>query len=220
MAAGGAGRYDFAVAAPQVPTLRFEREAWRQGASLVAGVDEVGVGPLAGPVTAAVVMLEPGRRFRWFSKVRDSKMLTALQREALSEQITKTATYAVGWATPEEIDRVGILPARRLCVLRAIEQLPRQPEAVISDALSLPLPDVRAIVRADAQSVAVAAASIVAKVARDALMVELCERYPGYAFCRNKGYATPEHRTAIHRRGPSEVHRKSFAPVAQMSFDW
>jgi ribonuclease HII len=200
--------------------LKFERQAWRSGAVLVAGVDEVGVGPLAGPVAAGVVVLEPGRKLPWFSRVRDSKVLTAAMREALAEQIEDTVPFAVGWASVEEIDRIGILPARRLCMLRAIEQLPCPPTAIISDALDLPLPDVRAIVKADAQSVSVAAASIVAKVARDALMVEACAIYPGFGFCQNKGYGTPDHKRALHRRGPTEIHRKSFAPVAQKSFGW
>jgi ribonuclease HII len=208
------------VAAQTIPSLKFERQAWRSGALLVAGVDEVGVGPLAGPVAAGVVVLEPSRKFPWFSKVRDSKVLTAAMREALAEQIADSVPFAVGWASVEEIDRIGILPARRLCMLRAIEQLPCPPAAVISDALDLPLPDVRAIVKADAQCVSVAAASIVAKVARDALMVEFCDRYHGFGFCQNKGYATEFHRRALQRRGPTEIHRKSFAPVAQKSFGW
>lgn len=203
-----------------VPSLKFEREAWRSGAAWVGGVDEVGVGPLAGPVAACVVALQPGRKFPWYSKVRDSKVVPQPLRETLAAQIRLTVPFAIGWASPEEIDRIGILPARRLCMLRAIEQLTVRPQAILSDALDLPLPDVRAIIKADAQCVSVAAASIVAKVARDAVMVELCERYPGYGFCHNKGYPTPEHRAAIQKRGPTDVHRKSYAPVAQKSFGW
>jgi ribonuclease HII len=186
----------------------------------VGGVDEVGVGPLAGPVAAGVVALKPGKRFPWFDKVRDSKVVPEAMREALAAQIRASVPFAIGWASAEEIDRIGILPARRLCMLRAIEQLAVRPETILSDALDLPLPDVRAIIKADAQCVSVAAASIVAKVARDAVMVEMCGRYPGYGFCHNKGYPTPEHRAAINRRGPSDVHRKSYAPVAQKSFGW
>jgi ribonuclease HII len=203
-----------------VPSLKFEREAWNAGAHWVAGVDEVGVGPLAGPVAAAVVALPAGRRFNWYSKVRDSKVLSELQRDTLAPRIRASVPYAIGWASHEEIDRIGILPARRLCMLRAFEQLSVKPDAIISDALDLPLPNLRAVIHGDALSVAVGAASIVAKVARDAVMVEMCARYPGYGFCQNKGYPTPEHKRLLQKRGPCPVHRRSYAPVAQFSFTW
>ena len=180
----------------------------------------MGVGPLAGPVAAGVVALPPRRHFSWYSEVRDSKVLSERQRDELADQIRADVPFAIGWASNEEIDRIGILPARRLCMLRAFEQLGVHPDAIISDALDLPLEHVRAVINGDALSVAVAAASIVAKVARDAVMVELCERYPGYGFCHNKGYPTPEHKRLLQRRGPSEVHRRSYAPVGQFSFSW
>lgn len=208
------------VAAGPVPSLKFEREAWRSGAHWVAGIDEVGVGPLAGPVTAGVVVLPQGRRFRWYSQVRDSKVIPEATRLALSAQIRRDVSFAIGWASHQEIDEIGILPARRLCMLRALEQLDVRPDHIISDALDLPVEGVRPIIDADALSVAVAAASIVAKVERDALMVENCDRYPGYAFCRNKGYPTPEHRRLLQQRGPCEIHRRSYAPVAQFNFGW
>lgn len=208
------------MAATPIPSLRFEKDAWRDGAYWVAGVDEVGVGPLAGPVAAAVVALPAGRRFNWYSKVRDSKVLSETMRDALAPRIRDSVPFAIGWASHQEIDRIGILPARRLCMLRAFEQLSVKPDAIISDALDLPLPNLRAIIDGDALSVAVAAASIVAKVARDAVMVELCARYPGYGFCQNKGYPTPEHKRLLQRRGPCEIHRRSYAPVAQYAFNW
>ncbi|MGK2965051.1 MAG: ribonuclease HII [Tepidiformaceae bacterium] len=208
------------MAATPIPSLRFEREAWRLGAEWVAGVDEVGVGPLAGPVAAGVVALPPARRFRWYSDVRDSKVLSASQRELLDRKIRESVPFAVGWVSHEEIDRIGILPARRLAMLRALEQLGLRPDAIISDALDLPVEGVRPIIDADALSVSVAAASIVAKVARDALMDELCGQYRGYAFCRNKGYPTPEHKALLARRGPCPIHRRSYAPVAQLSLPW
>ena len=208
------------MSAGPIPSLRFEREAWRQGAKRVAGVDEVGVGPLAGPVAAGVVVLPPRKRFPWYETVRDSKVLTEAQREELSAQIRATVPFAIGWASHEEIDRIGILPARRLCMLRAIEQLPLRPDAIISDALDLPLPGVRPVIDGDALSVAVAAASVVAKVERDHLMVAYCEQYHGYGFCRNKGYPTPDHKRWLQLRGPCPIHRRSFAPVAQTSFQW
>ena len=202
------------------PTLRFEREAWRAGARWVAGVDEVGVGPLAGPVAAGVVALPANRRFSWYAHVRDSKVLSERARDDLAARIQADVPFAIGWASVEEIDRIGILPARRLCMLRAFEQLDVKPDAVISDALDLPLENVRAVIDGDALSVAVAAASIVAKVARDAVMTDLCERYPGYGFCHNKGYPTPEHKRRLQVKGPSEVHRRSYGPVAQFSLPW
>ncbi len=199
----------------RVPSLRWEREAWREGAATVAGVDEVGVGPLAGPVTAAAALLTADDRRPWFRRVRDSKLLTAAAREELAAEIEASIPFAIGWATSGEVDTHGIVEARRLSVLRAIAALPRTPDLVISDALALPLPRVRAEPKADARSVSVAAASIVAKVARDQRMAELCERFPGYGFCRNKGYSTAGHRAAIERRGPCAAHRLSWAPFAQ-----
>ena len=199
----------------RVPSLRWEREAWREGAATVAGVDEVGVGPLAGPVTAAAVLLAADDRRPWFRHVRDSKVLTAAAREELAAQIEASIPFGIGWATSAEVDSRGIVEARRLSVLRAIEALPCEPEFVISDALPLPLPRVRVEPKADARSVSVAAASIVAKVARDHWMTELCEHIPGYGFCQNKGYYTAAHRRAIERRGPCEAHRISWAPFAQ-----
>lgn len=200
------------------PHLRFEEAAWAGGARFVAGVDEVGVGPLAGPVAAGAVLLAPGERFPWFRHVRDSKLLTEAERRKLAPAIQATVPHAIGWASPEEVDRLGIIAARRLCIMRALEQLPCQPEAIISDALSLPLDGVRVEVRADVQSMSVAAASVIAKVARDAVMDELCEQYPGYGFCCNKGYATPAHLQSLRRLGPSPVHRLAWAPVAQLAF--
>ena len=170
---------------------------------------------MAGPVTAAAVLLTSGQRRGWFGKVRDSKVLTARRREELAEEIEGSIPCAVGWASGEEVDRVGIVAARRLSILRALEGLPCEVDFVISDALALPLPKVRVEPKADSRSVTVAAASIVAKVARDAWMTDLCERIPGYGFCRNKGYATPQHQRAIERRGPCEAHRLSWAPFNQ-----
>lgn len=203
-----------------VPSLRFEKEAFAAGAAWVAGVDEVGCGPIAGPVAAGVVAIPAGKRFRWFAHVRDSKVLPEKARDELSARIRESVPFAIGWASVEEIDRIGILPARRLCMLRAFETLSVTPDAVISDALDLPLPNVRAVIDGDALSVAVAAASIVAKVERDALMTRLCDEFPGYKFCRHKGYSTPEHKRLLRELGPSPIHRRSYAPVAQYAFPW
>ncbi len=207
------------AAAALVPTLRFEREAWRAGAHWVAGVDEAGAGPLAGPVAAGVVALPPRRRLRWYKWVNDSKVLSEVARNELSAEIRDSVPWALGWASHQEIDEINIYQARKLAMLRAIETLEVEPDAIISDALPLPLANVRPVIDGDALSIAVGAASIVAKVARDALMVEMCGLYPGYAFCRHKGYATPEHRLLLRKRGPSPIHRKTFGSVAQYSFD-
>ncbi len=208
------------MAATPVPSLRFEKEAWNAGATWVAGVDEVGCGPIAGPVAAGAVALPAGKRFRWYSHVRDSKVLPERVRDELSAKIRASVPFAIGWASVEEIDRIGILPARRLCMLRAFDKLGVTPDAIISDALNLPLPNVRAVIDGDALSVAVAAASIVAKVERDALMKQLCAQYHGYNLCQNKGYPTPEHKRLLQARGPSPIHRTSYAPVAQYAFKW
>jgi len=213
-------RYDSAVVKTPIPSLRFEKEAFAAGAHWVAGVDEVGCGPIAGPVAAGVVALPEGKRFRWYSHVRDSKVLPESARDELSARIRRDVPFAIGWASVEEIDRIGILSARRLCMLRAFEGLSVTPDAIISDALPLPLPNVRAVIDGDALSVAVAAASIVAKVERDALMKRLCDEYPGYKFCQHKGYSTPEHKRLLRELGPSPIHRTSYAPVAQYTFGW
>ncbi|MFN0094395.1 MAG: ribonuclease HII [Dehalococcoidia bacterium] len=200
-----------------VPSLKFERAAWKAGAHWVAGVDEVGVGPLAGPVTAGVVALPPGRRFKWYKWVNDSKVLPEPVRDELAKEIRAAVPWALGWASVEDIDRVNVYQARKLAMLRAFEVLSVRPDHIISDALDLPLPNVQPIIDGDALSIAVGAASIVAKVARDALMVEMCAKYPGYHFCRNKGYPTPEHKRLLVQRGPCPIHRRSFAPVAQLT---
>lgn len=205
------------MSAGPTPTLRFEREAWRAGAGWVAGVDEVGVGPLAGPVAACAVALPPGRRFKWYRHVRDSKVLPERVRDELAAEIRAAVPYAIGWASHEEVDRINVLQARRLAMLRAFAALSVVPDAIISDALDLPLPNVRPVIDGDALSVAVAASSIVAKVARDAHMDLMCARYPGYGFCHNNGYPTPEHKLLLLKRGPCEIHRRTFAPVAQFS---
>jgi ribonuclease HII len=147
-------------------------------------------------------------------------VLTAAERNELSVAIRASAHWSIGWASHEEIDRINIYQARKLCVMRALQGLTVWPGAVISDALKLPMPGVRPIVKADALSVSVAAASVIAKVARDAVMVEMCDRYHGYGFCRHKGYATPEHKRQLALRGPCDIHRKTWAPVAQASLPW
>jgi len=178
-----------------------------------AGVDEAGRGPLAGPVVAAAVILDPQRPIEGLA---DSKVLSPLRREVLARLIREHALcWGLGRAETQEIDRLNILQASLLAMQRAVEALGRIPELVLVDgdrAPPLAYP-VQTIVRGDATVQAISAASILAKVARDAEMSALDARYPGYAFARHKGYPTREHLLALDRLGVSPVHRLSFAPV-------
>ncbi|MFO1035378.1 MAG: ribonuclease HII [Geminicoccaceae bacterium] len=180
---------------------------------LVAGVDEVGRGPLAGPVVAcAVILLEP------IEGIADSKALKAQERERLAAIIRTTALVGLAAASVEEIGRLNILHASLLAMRRAVARLPRVPAMVLVDgnrppALGLPT---RCIVGGDASEPAIGAASIVAKVARDRLMARLAARWPGYGFERNAGYPTPEHQAALRRLGLTPHHRRGFAPCAQL----
>lgn len=181
--------------------------------STVAGIDEAGRGPLAGPVIAAAVILDPLRPIRGLA---DSKRLRAGQREALAQLIRERALcWALGRAEVEEIDRLNILHASLLAMRRAVECLPVAPQIALVDgnrAPDLACPT-RAIVRGDASEPAISAASILAKVARDTEMCKLDALYHGYGFARNKGYPTREHLAALMRLGASPVHRRSFSPV-------
>jgi ribonuclease HII len=198
------------------PTFIYEEDLWAQGADLVAGVDEVGRGPLAGPVVAAAVLLPPRCCFPWLARVRDSKVLSAARREELAGCIRKDAVaIGLGVIPHRRVDAVGIVEATRRAMLAALRELSAAPEFVLIDALSLPrcsLPQ-RPIIHGDGLSLSIACASIVAKVARDRLMVEAGSRFSGYGFARNKGYATREHLDALTRLGPCAIHRRTFAPV-------
>jgi ribonuclease HII len=195
------------------PSREHEAAWFAAGHPFVAGVDEVGRGPLAGPVVAAAVLAPPDAP--WDLPVADSKQLPATERERLAAVIVRALPVALGLATVAEIDTHGIAVATRLAMMRAVEALPHRPTALLIDAVRLPrLPiEQQAIVRGDACCWTIAAASIVAKVERDRLMDELDGRYPGYGLARHKGYATAEHLAALARLGPSPEHRRSFAPV-------
>ncbi len=203
------------------PSLAYERACWAQGAAAVAGIDEVGRGAWAGPVVAAAVVLpaEPSVAAA-LGGVRDSKALLPAQRERLAALITAHAlATAVGLASPGEVDQAGLLTATARAMTRALDGLAHDPDHVLLDGLplrALGRPHT-AIVRGDAQCLSIAAASIVAKVARDALMAELDDHYPGYAFGAHKGYGTPAHVAALRERGPCPVHRLSYAPVAAIA---
>jgi ribonuclease HII len=196
--------------------LRIERGLWRQGLVHLAGVDEVGVGPLAGPVLAAAVILPQSVKLRG---VDDSKRLTAALREELAEKIRACALgVGIGVVEVDDIDRLNIYRAALEAMRRAVLALPVAPDHVLVDARRIPqiiLPQT-ALIDGDARSYSVAAASIVAKVARDRLMCDLDTLYPQYGFRHHMGYATAEHLAAIERYGPSPVHRRSFAPVREL----
>lgn len=192
---------------------RFERELKEQGYARIAGVDEAGMSPLAGPVVAAAVILPEGYRR---AGIDDSKKLTAAQREQLRAHILADAVaWGVGVVEPDEIDRINIYRAGLLAMSRAVRALSPTPDYVLIDARSLrdlPLPQ-RGVVKGDAKSLSIAAASIVAKTTRDARMLDLDACFPGYGLARHKGYPVAEHVAALERLGASPIHRRSFAPV-------
>jgi ribonuclease HII len=200
------------------PTLETELALRAQGHRFIAGLDEAGRGAWAGPVVAAAVVLPLSQSDleRVLGGVRDSKQLSPLTRATLFDVIRQIAVgVGVGVSAPAVIDREGILPATRRAMQQALTRLSPQPGCLILDYLQLttvPLPQV-AFPKADARSLSVAAASIVAKVTRDRLMCLLEERYPGYDFARHKGYGTAAHRAALARLGPAAIHRMSFAPL-------
>ncbi len=204
---------------PITPTLEHETAFWHAGLRRVAGIDEAGRGPWAGPVFAAAVILPPDAEvLASLEGVRDSKLLSARRRAALVPHIEEIAlAVGVGVATVEEIDALRIVPATRLAMQRAVAALTLAPDALLIDGLRLPevaLPQ-SAFPRADVYALSVAAASIIAKEARDRWMVEVAEvEYPGYGFAQHKGYGTRAHRDALNRLGVCPIHRRSFQPVA------
>lgn len=188
---------------------------------MIAGVDEAGRGPLCGPVYAAAVILDPARPI---AGLNDSKKLSEKKREALAPLIRERAiAWAIGIASVEDIDRLNILHASMLAMRRAIEGLGVAPLEVLIDGNRIPaglaMP-ARAIVGGDALEQAISAASILAKTDRDHEMLRLAAQYPAYGIARHKGYPTPEHLAALREHGPSPIHRRSFAPVAQSLLDF
>lgn len=208
---------------PAGPRRRFsklERELWAQGHQLVAGVDEVGRGPLAGPVVAAAVVISKD----WQNPgVADSKALSPAQRLKLDAVIRDTAlAWNLGVCEPQEIDRINIHQASLLAMRRAVEGLGLRPHFILVDgrfSLDLDIPQ-QAVVGGDASLCCVGAASILAKVWRDQAMQRWHEEYPAYNFASNKGYATKEHREALAKLGPCPLHRRSYRPVAQRTLDF
>ncbi|HEY2995209.1 MAG TPA: ribonuclease HII [Methylomirabilota bacterium] len=195
---------------PTTAPYRYEAQAWRTGLSRIAGIDEAGRGPLAGPVVAAAVVIAPDRRIKGLC---DSKVLPAEKREALFAVIHERAiAIGVGIVDHLTIDRINILEATRVAMMQALAQLVVTPELIITDFVKLrecPCPQ-RNLVDGDARCATVAAASIVAKVTRDRLMRALDVEFPAYGFAKHKGYATAEHLAAIDRHGLCPLHRRSF----------
>ncbi len=204
--------------------LRFERDFWRRAPRIpLAGVDEAGRGPLAGPVVAAAVWMPPGVAEAAYvgelAGLTDSKLLTPARRERFEALLTAWpgVWYGLGWTEVPEIDDLGIGAATRLAMCRAIDALPRPVGHVLVDGLpvrSLPCPST-AIVKGDRRSLLIAAASVLAKVCRDRRMLEIDQRFPEYGFARHKGYGTVQHMQALLRLGPCPEHRHSFRPVAE-----
>ncbi len=194
-----------------------ERGYFARGLTAVAGVDEAGRGPWAGPVIAAVVVVTPDSP--WLEGIDDSKQLTRRRRENLAAAIVSTLVHAVGGASVREVDRLNVRRAAALAMRRAITRLPAAADVVVVDGP--PLPELGlvhdAMVDGDATCYAVACASIVAKTVRDRLMRKLGARYPDFGWEENAGYGTPAHRAALEARGPTAHHRRSFAPVRQRS---
>jgi ribonuclease HII len=199
---------------PTNPDLSFETTLWQAGLSAVAGIDEAGRGALAGPVCAAAVILPPDPNISsQLAGVRDSKQLTREAREVAREVILRHAlTWGVGFASSQEIDENGIVPATRLAACRALEGLAIPPMHILLDYLFLPEITVpqTALVKGDCRSLSIAAASVLAKTARDEVLKDLEHDYPGYGFASHKGYGTLAHRHAIQQLGACPVHRLSF----------
>jgi ribonuclease HII len=206
---------------PSEPDLSLEADLWRAGIYRVAGLDEAGRGAIAGPVAVGALILPPDTTLKQkLAGVRDSKELTPQQRAEWAERLKAIAlAWAVGFASNQEIDELGIVPATRLAAMRAIASLTEQAQYLLLDWLLLPespLPQT-ALVKGDARSLTIAGASILAKTARDALMVQLDVEYPGYGFAIHKGYGTFQHLKALECLGPSSLHRLSFRPICNPS---
>jgi ribonuclease HII len=202
---------------PASPDLLFETRLWTAGFSFPAGIDEAGRGAWAGPVSAGAVILPCNHAIlQRLPEVRDSKQMLPHQRTFWAGEIrTAALAWGVGFASNLEIDELGIVPATRLAMRRAVANLGMPPDHLLVDALALPgilLPQI-SLIKGDARSLSIAAASVLAKTARDHLLIELDQVYPGYGFARHKGYGTAVHAEALNRLGPCPIHRASFAPV-------
>lgn len=194
----------------------FENELYNNGINFIAGIDEVGRGPLVGPVVTAAVILP---KDFYDERINDSKKLTEKKRELLYDVIMENAlSVGVGMSSPEVIDKINILNATKKAMVEAVNNLSIKPEHLLIDAVKLDI-DIpqTSIIKGDAKSQSIASASIIAKVTRDRMMVELDKKYPMYDFKHNKGYGTKKHIEALYKYGPLKEHRKSFAPVSELT---
>jgi ribonuclease HII len=211
--------FGFGRHVPHLPNLDHENELKSQGYELIAGIDEVGRGALAGPVVAGAVILPHSASLTWFELVRDSKELDYKKRETLFDCIMKEAlAVGIGIVPPQVIDSVNILKATKLAMMQAVEKLSRQPQFLIIDRVTLsqcPIPQ-RGITRGDKLCLSIACASIIAKVTRDRIMEEFGQTYPGYGFAQHKGYGTKDHIFCLQKLGPSPIHRLYFAPLRNL----
>ena len=203
----------------QLPNLDEEDKLKSQGYELVAGIDEVGRGALAGPVVASAVILPHPANLPWLGLVRDSKELDSKKRESLFPLISKEAVaVGIGIVPSQVIDSINILKATRLAMIQAVEKLPKQPHFLIIDRVTLSQCPIhqRGITRGDKLCLSIACASIIAKVTRDRMMEKFDQIYPGYGFAQHKGYGTGEHISCLQKLGPSPIHRLYFAPVRNL----
>ena len=205
---------------PEKPDLKYEKQLWKKELRFIAGVDEAGRGALAGPVAAGAVVLPCDSRnlVSQLDGVRDSKEITSAEREAWAVVIKTIAiAWGVGFASANEIDLKGIVPATHLAIFRAFLKLDLTADHILVDYLTLPEIPVpqTPLVKGDARSLSIACASILAKTARDEVLIAMDQEYPGYQFSHHKGYATKAHQQAIQRLGPCDQHRRTFSPVTE-----
>jgi ribonuclease HII len=201
------------------PNLDEEDKLKAEGYELIAGIDEVGRGALAGPLVASAVILPHPANLSWLGLVRDSKQLDSRKRESLFDLISQeVVAVGIGIVPPKAIDAINILKATKLAMMQAVEKLPQQPSFLIIDRVTLsqcPIPQ-RGITRGDKLCLSIACASIIAKVTRDRIMEEFDQIYPGYGFAQHKGYGTGKHIACLQKLGPSPIHRLYFAPVRNL----
>lgn len=204
---------------PTAPDFSYEISLWSGGLRYVAGIDEAGRGALAGPVTAAALLFPPDPDLpASLQGVRDSKQMTPVERAFWAGRLRILAlSWGIGFASHQEIDALGIVPATRLAVQRALAHLQIPPQHLLVDFLELPECGIpyTPLVKGDARCLSIAAASILAKTARDAFLCQMDTEHPGYGFAAHKGYGTAAHREAIHRLGPCPIHRLSFKPLTR-----
>ncbi|MQG51043.1 MAG: ribonuclease HII [SAR202 cluster bacterium] len=199
-----------------MPSLDFELDVFKQNYTFIAGLDEVGRGTIAGPVVSGAVVLDLNKHLEFYEEINDSKKLTSKKRNSLSILIKRFAlTYGIGISSAKEIDQIGIVPATKLSMIRAINHLAPKPEYLLIDSLEIPEIDIdqTSLIKGDNISLSIAAASIIAKVARDKMMEKYDKYFPNYTFKSHKGYYTKSHASELIENGVTKIHRKTFAPI-------